>query len=380
MVIIMKLYKMELYKLCHRKIVIVGTFCVIGILLFFFAMKVSEESAYVDGVTYHGYQAVQVNRQITEEFKGVLTDEKVDAIVEKYGFPKEVVRNYGGFRDSNFLNDFVVKYLADGFMRGWNEGEYQISTRTYPIAETELGAVRKLTGQEILLAYTDGLGVFIDVMEVGMVLACILILFSVSVLFAGERQKKMLPLLFTTREGRKKDIYMKIAAAFTVSLLIWLMVILLDFLLCGLVYGYDGMDSFVGATNISFFITAQSWSVTIWIVKYFLIVVLFRSFIGVTLLCAVTIFISADCRSSFHAVSVAAASYGLPVLLWFIMPRGFPFSLIRLLIYASPFYQCMGTSIYDVGRIWPMLAAAAVVLSLICVIAAYWKYKKPQAV
>lgn len=380
MVIIMKLYKMELYKLCHRKIVIVGTFCVIGILLFFFAMKVSEESVYVDGVTYHGYQAVQVNRQITEEFKGVLTDEKVDAIVEKYGFPKEVVRNYGGFRDSNFLNDFVVKYLADGFMRGWNEGEYQISTRTYPIAETELGAVRELTGQEIMLAYTDGLGVFIDVMEVGMVLACILILFSVSVLFAGERQKKMLPLLFTTREGRKKDIYMKIAAAFTVSFLIWLMVILLDFLLCGLVYGCDGMNSFVGATNISFFITAQSWSVTIWTVNYFLIVVLFRSFIGVMLLCAVTISISAGCRSSFHAVSAAAVSYGLPVLLWFIMPRGFLFSLIRLLIYASPFYQCMGTSIYDVGRIWPMLAAAAVVLSLICVIAAYWKYKKPQAV
>lgn len=369
---------MELYKLCHRKIVIVGTFCVIVILLFFFAMKVSEESAYVDGTTYHGYQAVQVNRQITEEFKGILTDEKVDAIVEKYGFPQEVVRNYGGFRDSNFLNDFVVKYLADGFMRGWNEGEYQISTMTFPIAKTELGAVRELTGQEIMLAYTNGWGVLIDTMQVGMVLACILILFSVSVLFTGERQKKMLPLLFTTREGRKKDIYMKIAAAFTVSFLIWLMVILLDFLLCGLVYGYDGMDSFVGATNISFFITAQSWSVTIWTVKYFLIVVLFRSFIGVILLCAVTIFISAGCWSSFHAVSVAAVSYGLPVLLWFIMPRGFLFSLIRLLIYASPFYQCMGTSIYDVGRIWPMLAVVAVVFSLICVTAAYWKYKRPQ--
>ena len=107
------------------------------------------------------------------------------------------------------------------------------------------------------------------------------------------------------------------------------MVILMDFLLCGLVYGYDGMDSFVGATNISFFIMAQSWSVTIWTVKYFLIVVLFRSFIGVILLCAVTIFISAGCQSSFHAVSVAAV---------------------------------------------------AIVFSMICVIAAYRKYKRPQAI
>ena len=374
----MKLYRMELYKLCHRRIVIVGTFCVIGILLFFFVLKVSDEWAYVDGVTYHGYQAVQVNRQITEEFKGVLTDEKVNAIVEKYGFPQKVVWDYGGFRDSNFLNNFVVEYLADGFMRGWEEGEYQISTMTYPIADTELGAAGELTGREIILAYTNGWGVFIDMTQVGMVLACILILFSVSVLFAGERQKKMLPLLFTTKEGRKKDICMKIAAAFTVTVCIWLIVILMGFIACRLVYGYDGVDSFVGATNISFSIMAQSWSVSIWTVKHFLIVVVLRSFIGVMLLCAVTIYISAGCRSSFHAVSIAAVSYGLPVLLWFIMPIGFIFSLVRVLIYASTFYQCMCSSIYDVGRIWHILAAVAIVISIICVIAACWKYKRQQ--
>ncbi|MBD5457676.1 MAG: ABC transporter permease [Lachnospiraceae bacterium] len=376
----MKLYKMELYKLIHRKIVIVGAFCIIGILLFFFMIKVADESAYVDGVTYTGYQAVQVNRQITEEFKGVLTDEKVDAIIEKYGFPQEVVRDYGGFRDSNFLNDFVTEYLADGFMRGWEEGEYQVSTMTYPIAETELGAVGELTGKEILLEYTNGWGSFVDVLEVGMVLACILILFSVSVLFAGERQKKMLPLLFTTKEGKKKDIYVKIAAAFTVTICIWLAVVLLDVILCGLVYGYDGLDSFVGITNIAFFITAQSWSVSIWTVGHFLMVTLFRSLIGVVTLCAVTIFISAECQSSFHAVSIAAVIYGLPVLLWFIMPIGFIFSLIRLLIYASSFYQCMCNSIFDVSGIWHILAIIAVAFSFICVFAAYRKYKRQQAV
>lgn len=188
----------------------------------------------------------------------------------------------------------------------------------------------------------------------------------------------MLPLLFTTKEGRKKDICMKIAAAFTVTVCIWLIVILMGFIACRLVYGYDGIDSFVGATNISFSIMAQSWSVSIWTVKHFLIVVVLRSFIGVMLLCAVTIYISAGCRSSFHAVSIAAVSYGLPVLLWFIMPIGFIFSLVRVLIYASTFYQCMCSSIYDVGRIWHILAAVAIVISIICVIAACWKYKRQQ--
>lgn len=154
----------------------------------------------------------------------------------------------------------------------------------------------------------------------------------------------------------------------------------MDFIACGLVYGYDGLDSFVGVTNITFFIRAQSWSVTIWTVEYFLMVVLFRSFIGVMLLCAVTIYISACCKSSFHAVSIAAVSYGLPVLLWFILPMGFIFSLIRVLIYASTFYQCMSGSIFDVGRIWPILAGIAAVFSIVCIFAAYWKYRRQQAV
>ena len=61
----MKLYRMELYKLCHRKIVIAGTFFLIVILLLFYSMRVSEESAYVDGVLYEGREAVRINRQIT---------------------------------------------------------------------------------------------------------------------------------------------------------------------------------------------------------------------------------------------------------------------------------------------------------------------------
>jgi len=370
---------MELYKLCHRKIVIAGTVCIIGILLIFFAMKVSEEWAYVDEVIYEGHQAVQVNRQITEEFKGVLTDEKVDAIIEKYGFPQKVVRDYGGFRDSNFLNGFVIEYLADGFMRGWEEGEYQISTRTYPIADTELGAAKELTGKEILLAYTNGWKVLVDMLDIGMILSCILILFTVSDLFAGERQKKMLPLLFTTKEGRKKDIYGKIAAALTVTVGIWLMVVLLSLILCGLIYGCDGLDSFVGTTGISFGIMAQSWSVTTWSVKRFLAVGLLRSFIGVLELCAMTGYISARCRSSFHAVSVSAIVWGFPILFCVIFPGRWPF-VISILVHASSFFQCMSNAIFDVGRAWFMIVRAAAYSSVIFMVAAYWKYERQQAV
>lgn len=372
----MRLFRMELYKLCHRKIVIVGACCLVTIMLLFGAMKVSEEWTYIDGTTYEGYEAIQKDREITEGFRGVLTDDKVDAIIEKYGFPKVVVDNSGSFRDSNYLNAFVTDYLSDGFMRGWREGEYQAATCTYPISETELGAVKELTGREIMLEYANGWSFFIDILDIGIILASILVLFSISVLFAGEKQAKMVPLLFTTREGRTKDIYIKITAAFLITVCIWLMVVFLDLMMCGLIYGFDGLDSLVG-TSITWYIMARNWSVTIWTVRHYLMVILFRSFIGMMMLCATTVYISARCQSSFHAVSIAATTWGLPILLWFLLPDGF--RLLRILIYASPLYHGMSSSIFDINGIWPVLAVVAVVWSVICIVRAYWKYKRQQA-
>ena len=44
--------------------------------LYFWFAEVGVEIATVDGKFYSGYEAVQMNRKITEEFEGDLTDEK----------------------------------------------------------------------------------------------------------------------------------------------------------------------------------------------------------------------------------------------------------------------------------------------------------------
>ena len=295
----MRLYKMELYKLCHRKIFIVGVICVVGILLFFFRMKVSEESATVEGITYSGYEAVRVNRQITEEFRGILTDEKVDKIVEKYGFPQEIEERSFIFIDTNFLNWFITFYLSDGYANG--RDDYKIATRTYPIADTDLGAVRELTGKEVVLEYSNGLNTFVDVWDLGMILGSIVILFTISIVFSNESQTKMLQLLFTTQEGRKKDIFAKIAAAFTIAVSVWLGILLLDLALCGIVYGWGGLDSFAGMTTIERYISAASWKTTL-TVGSSIAITLLRSLTGILLLCSITLWISASTGSTFHAV------------------------------------------------------------------------------
>lgn len=153
----MQLYKMELYKLFCNKIFIIGLLAVTELMLLYFGLvEVSEERAVVDGSVYSGYEAVQMNRKITEEFEGELTDEKAEQIIKKYGLPSKLEENMPGWRDGNFLNDFVTRYFTDG---AWETGT--IPTRRYMLCETELGKACDKTGKIPYLAYTTGWKVFL---------------------------------------------------------------------------------------------------------------------------------------------------------------------------------------------------------------------------
>ena len=63
--------------------------------------------------------------------------------------------------------------------------------------------------------------VFIEILQFGLILGSILVICEVSTVFAQESQTKMLPLIFSTQEGRRKDVWAKIFASltFTVSYL-----------------------------------------------------------------------------------------------------------------------------------------------------------------
>ena len=375
----MRLYKMELYKLCHRKLFMIGAVCVVSILVLFFWMKVWEERTYVDGITYHGYQAVQVDRQITEEFKGALTDEKVEKIVELYGFPQKVEINWWYYKDANFLNGWVEKYLSDGYYYRWDD--YEIASRTYLIADTEIG--KAAAGKEIVLEYGNGWFTFCEVSEIGFIIGSILILFGVSIVFANEGQTKMLPLLFTTKEGKAKDIYAKIAAAYTVAAGIWLGIVVLDFLLCGMVYGFDGLKCIAGTMGLTPIVSTYR-PVTMLSVGSYMVITLLRSLLGILLLCSVTIYLSARFQSCFHAVVSAALIWMAPVLIFLFM-RFFGIggliiriirSVILCFIYASPIYLIMYDALWDCYGSWKLLAGVSAAGIILYTIKAYRKYIK----
>ena len=88
-------------------------------------------------------------------------------------------------------------------------------------------------------------------LQFGLVLGSILIICGVSTIFAEESQTKMLPLIFSTEEGRRKDVPAKILASFTFTIFIFMWFVLVNLVLCWMIYGLKGFE------NISWMVLSQ---------------------------------------------------------------------------------------------------------------------------
>lgn len=401
----MRLYKMELYKLCHKKSFAAGFIFILLLGLFFFCHDIQYQSCNVGDVEYHGLEAIRVNRQITKEFRGVLTDEKVTRIIEKYGFPQGEPDLYNRL-SGNFLNTFIMEYLSDGYNNGSND--YKLATETIPLADSGLGRYYASAGMDIRLEYYEGWSAFLDEFGLLMLGVNMLILYAVSIVFSEEEQSGTKALLFTTKEGPSSDVLAKIAAAFSVSVGIWLLTVSFSLLLYTAVYGTDGLNCIAGLITLWEF--AYESPLILQPIGAYLTQILLSSLLAVLELCAITICISARCRSSFHAIAGAGVCYALPFLGFMLFQAGtflvmycsgmqpgrpldsvffticrYALYLLRSLIYSSPVYLMVGrdmlielSRVSEVGEMRHVYIALAIAaaLFLLCTFSAWRRYRR----
>lgn len=310
----MRLYKMELYKICSKKLFLFSALASLVILLLYFHSFVTGADSTINGVQYRGYQAVRMDRAITEEFKGELTDEKVTQIIDKYGFPSGVSENCNVFLDRNYLNDFVMREFSDGYFRGWDD--YHVGTCTYPIAETELGKAGAATGKMLILEYSYGWKVFTEVLELGCMLGMVLILLAISPVFSEEGYMNTQQILFTTKEGKAKDIAAKIAAGMTVVIAVCAIVIILDLILVGVVFGLDGRNCLYSQVMEEF---VREWNhynnTSTRYMEDFIRLAVATCFLGMIEAAAISLYFSAHCNSPFHSVITSALCLVMPMIL-----------------------------------------------------------------
>lgn len=362
----MRLFKMEIFKLYHEKVFLWGVLSVTGLMMmFFWFVEVGDELAVIGEKSYSGYEAVQVNRQITEEFEGIITDEKIDGIIKKYGLPSQLGENMPNWRDGNYLNDFVVLYFTDG---SWQA--QILPTQMDTLGESELGKVCENKGMLPVLEYVKGWRAFVELLQFGLVLGSVLVICSVSTVFAKEGQTKMLPLIFTTEEGRRKDVYAKIFAAFSLTASVFIGIVLLDFVLCSLVYGMDGFTSMTGI------VLGEKILRAVYQTNFpqYLGRLLLFGLQGLFLLCAVTLLVSAKYNTSFGAVVVAAACWGMPLIFRMLL-----MGMSAIFIYATPLFLVMRGCLDDVYGAEGIVLLISLVIGIICTVCGYWRYKTKEA-
>lgn len=387
----MQLYKMELYKIFHRKIFWIGILAILGLMfVYFWFAEVGDERCVIDGRSYSGYEAVQMNKKITEEYAGTVTDEKINQIVDKYGLPSELNENMPGWKNDNYLNDFVTRFFTNG---SWENGVKP--TERYRLKDTDLWKAykeynenidsksekndKKQMKNEILsmwklkptLEYTIGWKVFGELLQFGLILGSIMILCVISGIFAEESQTKMLPLIFTTVEGKRKDTSAKVLASFTITVLLYAGITGSAWGLCKIVYDLKGGYNLTGVV-----ISGSMWK-TVDKVPFFsyLSVLLILGMLAFLSLNAITLCISAYQDSMFGAVVVTAICWAIPLLV-----RIFFGGFVWILVDSMPMFLIMQVNLNDIYSIWYVVAVIAVGVLAVSLTKGILHYKVKQVV
>ena len=387
----MQLYKMELYKIFHRKIFWIGILAILGLMfVYFWFAEVGDERCVIDGRSHSGYEAVQMNKKITEEYAGTVTDEKINQIVDKYGLPSELNESIPGWKDGNYLNDFVTRFFTNG---SWENGVKP--TVRYRLKDTDLWKAykeynenidsksekndKKQMKTEILsmwkfkptLEYTTGWKVFGELLQFGLILGSIMIICVISGIFAEESQTKMLPLIFTTVEGKRKDTSAKVLASFTITVLLYAGITGSAWGLCKIVYDLKGGYNLTGVV-----ISGSMWK-TVDKVPFFsyLSVLLIFGMLAFLSLNAITLCISAYQDSMFGAVVATAICWAIPLLV-----RIFFDGLVWILVDSMPMFLIMQVNLNDIYSIWYVVAVIAVGMLAVSLTKGILHYKVKQVV
>ena len=221
------------------------------------------------------------------------------------------------------------------------------------------------------LEYTTGWKVFGELLQFGLILGSIMVLCVISGIFAEESQTKMLPVIFTTVEGKRKDTSAKVLASFTITVLLYAGITGSAWGLCKIVYDLKGGYNLTGVV-----ISGSMWK-TVDKVPFFsyLSVLLILGMLAFLSLNAITLCISAYQDSMFGAVVATAICWAIPLLV-----RIFFGGLVWILVDSMPMFLIMQVNLNDIYSIWHVIAVIAVGVLAVSLTKGILHYKVKQVV
>lgn len=261
------LYKLELEKLFRRLsalicLVFMLTYCIVTydkwVDPFGKGLYLVDE----DGTIRHGRDAIRLEREWMEPYRGVLTDAHVEEISQiSYRHAGQRVTylqqmNESGARFHEMDMPYAERVITYVFLKEEvSTQEYtengqmvRISTGTSRDTPRQIGEVFPDSVLPLRLEYSPPWSGMLESMIVLMFLLNLVVLLVISPVFSEEHTRQMNALLFTSKLGKRKCFRAKIAAAYSIGIFFVLTIILIHMLITFLFFGGDGL---AGSIQIS---------------------------------------------------------------------------------------------------------------------------------
>lgn len=196
----------------------------------------------------------------------------------------------------------------------------------------------------IYFAYTEG---WDELWEIFMGLAVvwgITLVVLLSPVYSSDRMLRTAPVIRASAGGRCKMVVARLAASWIVSAGGYLLLGGLFFLICGLIYGFEGLKADMLCLGALPYIWPESVTVGVFWARAFLP----RAVLGITVLVFSLSGISAYCGRSLTSVCLSALLFAFPVIRKMLWIRTFLTPLFSLLVNGMPFYMMI--PLYEDGR------------------------------
>lgn len=304
-----QLIRFELEKLLQKKIVWVALACMV---LFIFTMVYNwiapgycEVVEPVNGVltSMEGKAAVERNQEISRQYEGPLTNEKVQEIIESFTWSDEILENSDlkAKYPAHYTHNILYNTFDNDFV-DYTEGKYN---------ETDITAVYGEIAPNLIVGYSEGWeGMLYATSYLFFFWGCALIVILAPI-FAEEYTRGTDALILTSSLGKTKCGTAKVIAAMIVavcsSLIIFLSAVI-PFLL------YHGLDGYKASVQLSLmeFMSRTPYVIS-WSGAFVLACLLWT--VAILVLTAVTLFISSVAKSAFTGLVIAFAVYMIPMFL-----------------------------------------------------------------
>ena len=356
----MRLWKMEMRRILGRPILNVGLCLLLAFLVFAFWVDASRSRAEIDGTVYRGINAIQADRKLAKEYEGILTIDKINQIVERFGFSNFIQQEGQDFpreREGNFCNKWVTNNLTDFYQTNKKGTTYLESERWEAYGKHYLESRRweeygkRYLEKKMKFGYTEGWKYFHSIWSWSVLALNVWLVLMTAPVFSEEYGRKTIHVLLTSVHGKWKDIWAKIAASLTVGIAIFLALTLLLFGMTIAIYGTDGLGASAGMFDFRALFGSTNLSV-----GHYTVLAFGAKFAAVCVNICVTLLFSSRCRSVISAVVVRMLLF-------------YPLAWLM----NEVLYQMLFDLIYDTGAIYHLWGWLSLdILSILCSSTTYY--------